>query len=404
VPIVCLTATATDPVVANVKHVLGMHDCVIFKQSFNRTNIHYEVRAKSSSKSKSAAARASKDGEDAGVISQIANWVQANYPHSSGIIYCLSKKDCESVASDLSQHGLSVDFYHAGLDASNRRRVQDAWSKDKTKIIVATIAFGMGINKPDVRFVIHHTLPKSLESYYQECGRAGRDGKPAHSIIYYSYAQKHTIEHMIKAPDRDENAPPKNPETIRKNIKKLYEVVRPDQTRSTQRMAPSCACAYDRVCSPHLADFSPSVVRFAQVSYCENNVDCRRVLTLGHFGENFDRAECRKSCDNCESQSPGIYVKVTSYAQAILRIVKELSQRANTCKEVLVQEIFRGSKAKSCTPYTRSGKTHTMRCDTVTLRQRRVLMCADRGAVCSHAVVRLCSVCLITASVVRAGR
>ena len=222
VPLVCLTATATDGVVENVQHILGINDCVVFKQSFNRTNIHYMVKQKSKLKGNSNKVGEGKS-EEVSVIAQIANWIQSNYPHSSGIIYCFSKKDCETVASELAKYHLSVDFYHAGLDHANRRRVQDSWSSDKTKIIVATIAFGMGVNKPDCRFVIHHTMPKSLESFLQESGRAGRDGKPAHSIIYYSHAQKHAISTMIQAPD--EFGQPKSYEVIQSNLKKLNEMV-----------------------------------------------------------------------------------------------------------------------------------------------------------------------------------
>lgn len=143
-PLICLTATATDNVVRDVQRILrmdqsGPNACVVFKQSFNRANIHYEVRLKSAKRSK-------KDGSsgDNSVVSQIASWIQSHYPHESGIIYAHSKRECEEVTTDLAKLGLSVDFYHAGLDQLNRRRVQASWSADKTKIIVATIAFGMG--------------------------------------------------------------------------------------------------------------------------------------------------------------------------------------------------------------------------------------------------------------------
>lgn len=146
VPLICLTATATDLLVQNVCQILQLRQPVIFKQSFNRTNIFYEVR----SKTKKASAKGGKKDDqvdESGVNAQIANWITAEYPNSSGIIYCFSKRECESVASELARHGLSVDFYHAGLDQPSRRRVQENWSSDKTKIITATIAFGMGINK-----------------------------------------------------------------------------------------------------------------------------------------------------------------------------------------------------------------------------------------------------------------
>lgn len=145
VVLTCLTATATEPVVANVQQILGMApgECVLFKQSFNRPNLIYEVKHKGvAGKGKKGAA--ADPADSTGVVAQIADWVNAHYPNQSGIIYCLSKKDCESVSADLQRKGLSIDFYHAGLDQQRRKEVQDNWSLDRVKIIVATIAFGMG--------------------------------------------------------------------------------------------------------------------------------------------------------------------------------------------------------------------------------------------------------------------
>ena len=158
---------------------LKMKDCKVFAQSFNRANLTYEIVPKTKN-----------------VVKDIVEFVNKNYKHQSGIVYCISRKACEEMSSDLQSHGLKCSFYHAGLHKQDRMRIQEDWGKNKTQIIVATIAFGMGIDKPDVRFVIHHSLPQSLEGYYQETGRAGRDGKPSRCMLMYSYANKKTVQNI----------------------------------------------------------------------------------------------------------------------------------------------------------------------------------------------------------------
>jgi len=266
-----LTATATSRVRQDIRNTLKFATTNEFIASFNRENLYVEVMPK----------------RDA--YAQTIEMLE-RYKDQSGIVYCFSRRQVDELSAHLALKGYSVRPYHAGLEDSDRRKNQEAFIRDDAQIIVATIAFGMGINKPNVRFVIHFDLPKSIESYYQEIGRAGRDGLPAHCLLLYSYSDVAKINYFI------------------------------DQKSGNEK----------RVAIQHLD---------AIVRYAEDERICRRKPLLTYFGETYSAETC-SNCDNCTS-APTPLTDITIYAQKFLSCVKRADEKFGGAHIV---DILLGSK------------------------------------------------------------
>jgi len=257
VPMIALTATATSKVQMDLIEMLHIPRCVKFVSSVNRPNLFYRVYEKSSI------------GKV--VIDEIANFISESYPNNeSGIVYCFSRKECEQVAKELRGRGISADYYHADMDAVAREKVHMRWSKSKSQVIVGTVAFGMGINKPDVRFVVHHSLSKSMETYYQESGRAGRDGLPSECVLYY----------------RPGDVPRQSSMVFYENcgLENLYGIAR----------------------------------------YCQSKKNCRRGAFFQHFGE--VAQECNGMCDNCASSIELKDIDASYHTKIIVSLLQEMQQ------------------------------------------------------------------------------
>ncbi|KAK8186316.1 P-loop containing nucleoside triphosphate hydrolase protein, partial [Phyllosticta citribraziliensis] len=263
VPVMALTATATDNVRVDTIHNLGIQGC--------------------------------KGSE---LLDDMADLIRNKYRNQSGIIYCMSRKNCEKVAEQLQkEHGISARHYHAGLEPGEKAETQKKWQENEYKVIVATIAFGMGIDKPDVRFVIHHSVPKSLEGYYQETGRAGRDGKRSGCYLYYGYHDTSAIKSMITKGEGDGQ-----------QKERQFAMLR-------------------------------NVVQF-----CENKADCRRVQVLAYFGEAFDTASCGGQCDTCNANVKFETRDFTALAADAVRLVQRIGSQKVTL--LYCVDVFRGAKTK----------------------------------------------------------
>jgi len=272
IPVIALTATATPRVQEDIVVQLCLKKPQIYKASFNRKNLYYEVRPKTDA------------------YEQILTYIKA-HTGDSGIIYCTSRKTVENLARTLQEDGIRALPYHAGLEKAERTQNQDKFIKDDIEIIVATIAFGMGIDKPNVRFVIHYDLPKNLEGYYQETGRAGRDNLKSDCILFYSYGDRRKIEYFFK------------------------EIQDPVELR----------VAYEKL---------DQIIKYAE-SY-----DCRRKDLLNYFGENYHGDNCQ-NCDNCTQQAE--QYDATIAAQKLFSCIARVRERFGMN---YIIDILRGSRSE----------------------------------------------------------
>lgn len=271
-PIIALTATATDKVRTDIKKNLGIMDALEFKSSFNRPNLYYEVRPKT------------KD-----IDRDIIKFIKQQ-PTCSGIIYCLSRKKVEELAEVLRTNDIKAEAYHAGMDSANRSQTQDDFLMERIDVIVATIAFGMGIDKPDVRFVIHYDIPKSLEGYYQETGRAGRDGGEGKCIAFYSRKDLQKLEKFM------EGKPVAEQDIGRQLLKET-------------------------------------------AAYAESSV-CRRKLLLHYFGEQYEMENCG-NCDNCKHPKQQVEAKTN-----LTKLLEVIVATKEHFRDDYIKDILLGHKTE----------------------------------------------------------
>jgi len=280
IPIIALTATATPKVQQDIVKNLGMTEATLFKSSFNRPNLFYEIRPKRD------------------ITKEIIKYIKSN-PGKSGIIYCLSRKKVEEVAEALNLNGISALPYHAGLDPKIRAETQDKFLMEDAEVIVATIAFGMGIDKPDVRFVIHHDVPKSMEGYYQETGRAGRDGGEGVCIAFYS----------------------------QKDVDKLAKFMK-DKPVSEREIG--------------------TQILKEVIDYAESGV-CRRKQILHYFGENFNETGCNCMCDNCKKTKKQFDVE-----EQLSTLLKFIEKTGEKFDDVHLLNVFLGLETAQTIAYEHS--------------------------------------------------
>ncbi|EMD41036.1 hypothetical protein CERSUDRAFT_149672 [Gelatoporia subvermispora B] len=284
VPIMALTGTASKRVSEDIVTCLGIPGCVRLRQSFNRPNLNYAV------------VRQERDS-----IHKIAESIQEKYSGETGIIYCRSRSECEKVAKTLTErYNISTEAYHARVPQLAKRDVLQAWQNGSCQVVAATTAFGMGIDKPDVRFVIHNCVPRSLEGYYQETGRAGRDGKPSDCILYYRYRDG---ESLFAAVRNKEGLSTEGKRAAQEGIRQVVE-------------------------------------------YCQNVTDCRRCQLLTYFEEIFDSRDCNGHCDNCRDSRSIISEDVTEVTRSILLVISRKVFRITTSQLV---DTIKGSMRASLT-------------------------------------------------------
>ncbi|XP_051161826.1 ATP-dependent DNA helicase Q1-like [Leptopilina boulardi] len=258
VPLLGLTATAPAKIIIDVQKMLEIKGCLILRSSFNRPNLFYEVRRKPTEK-------------DA-CLGMIENLLKNRFEGKSGIIYTTTIKDAEQLTTDLRARGLKVGCYHAILEPEFRTKVYSKWINGEYQAVVATIAFGLGIDKPDVRFVIHHCLSKSMESFYQESGRAGRDGKRSHCIVFFKLSDVFKLSPMVFQD--------------KVGLENLYKML----------------------------------------AYCLNQSSCRRSLIATHFEEKWTEKDCDEMCDHCKKPREKQVIDVCTYCSYLYQIMMNAAQ------------------------------------------------------------------------------
>lgn len=258
-PILGLTATATSRVILDVQKILDIQGCLILKASFNRPNLFYEVHPKPSSPSE--------------CVDELEKLLKGQFKDQSGIIYTLSIKDTEELAKELRGRDIKVAPYHAQLPSELRSKIHRKWVENIYQVVVATIAFGMGIDKPDVRFVIHHCISKSMENFYQESGRAGRDNKPAKCIVFWRFADFARQSTMVF--------------TEQTGLDNLYGLI----------------------------------------TYCFDSLRCRRNIIAEHFDERWEASDCNGMCDHCRTPREVKNLDITKYGEQLLMILTKASSK-----------------------------------------------------------------------------
>lgn len=284
IPILAITATATNSIRSHVISQLNMRDPIFFRASYNRPNLFIEVRKKKSNQEE-----------------EVADFIKTNYDNQTGIIYCTSQENCKKLSEFLKSKNINANYFHASRTEKEKVTIQEKWKSDRIKVLVATIAFGMGINKADVRFVIHYCFPKSYESYYQEIGRAGRDFKDSHCLLFYDQNDRKALDSFIL-----------------KN-EKLNHKDRENNIRLINMMQ----------------------------DYCENDIECRRKLILKYFDEDFDRKDCNRKCDNCSRWDNIKYQDCSKEIKTVLEFISILSESELTFTQKQIVNFLKGIKETS---------------------------------------------------------
>ncbi|CEF64938.1 Bloom syndrome protein [Strongyloides ratti] len=297
IPIMALTATATPKIVTDTKRLLGINSSKLFISTFVRPNLKYDVVEKSAANKK-----------------KLLEDMFKKYPKGSGILFCFSKNDCDNAKKLVESLGVSAVIYHAGLSSKERSAAQDSWMSGKARVVCATIAFGMGIDKPDVRFVIHMTMSKSIEGYYQESGRAGRDGLPSHCVILYNYTDCVKLRKFVEDPIENEDG---------------SKILKSDAVKKMQHTNIN-----------------------EMIAYCESVSICQRKLLVEHFGEIYDSADCMADqvtcCKNCSKVEKKRYYlcDMTEVASLVLNSIKFMTLTVKQISECLRGKIKNSDTGK----------------------------------------------------------